>query len=402
MYYKRTLSKIINDASDTFPAVLINGPRQVGKTTIFEHTMEKNRTYVSLDDPHIRSIAKTDPALFFKTYTPPILIDEIQYVPELFPYIKMIIDKEKRNGLFWLTGSQMFHLMKNTTESLAGRVAVLNLQGLSQGEKLKHSVSVPFLPSFELKRNASILSLSEIYKLIWQGSYPRLLAEEKMNWKLFYGSYISTYVEKDVRAFVNITQEHNFLKFLKVAAARTGQLLNYSDIAKDVEISVNTAKNWISVLETFGLIYLLYPYSNNITSRAIKTPKLYFFDTGLACYLTGWDTAKVLENGAMNGAMLETYVVSEIIKSYWHNGEQARIYFYRDRDKKEIDLIIEKNNKLYPIEIKRTANPNVKDIKNFSILKSFKKEIGIGAVICLTDSPLAIAENTTAMPLTYL
>jgi predicted AAA+ superfamily ATPase len=285
VYYKRTLSKIIKNASATFPAVLINGPRQVGKTTLFEYLINDKRTYVSLDDPRVRVIAKNDPTLFFKTYVPPILIDEVQYAPELFPYIKMIIDKEKKNGLFWLTGSQMFYLMKNITESLAGRVAVLNLQGLSQREKNKDPYCLPFLPSFELnnKKNTLSLNLEEIYKIIWKGSYPRLLAETKMKWELFYDSYINTYIEKDVKAFVNIIQEHNFLRFLKIVAARTGQLLNYSSIASDIGTSVNTVKSWISILETSGLIFLLYPYSTNITSRVVKTPKLYFFDTGLVC-----------------------------------------------------------------------------------------------------------------------
>jgi predicted AAA+ superfamily ATPase len=402
MYYKRTLSKVVKNASNTFPAVLINGPRQVGKTTLFENSMTKQRTYVSLDDPRIRSIAKTDPSLFFKTYAPPILIDEVQYATELFPYIKMIIDKEKKNGLFWLTGSQMFHLMKNVTESLAGRIAVLNLQGLSQSEKNLSPAYLPFLPSFKLRKKTSVLSLEEVYKLVWQGSYPRLLIEHKMNWELFYASYISTYLEKDVKMLVNIEHEHKFFKFLKVIAARTGQLLNYSDIANDIGISVNTVKSWISILETSGLIFLLQPYSSNITVRTVKTPKLYFLDTGLACYLTGWDSVKVLENGAMNGAMLETYVISEILKSYWHNGKQPRIYFYRDKNQKEIDLIIEKNDTLYPIEIKRTANPTKNDIKNFSILKSFRKNIGLGAAICLIDNSIPITESAVAMPLTYL
>jgi predicted AAA+ superfamily ATPase len=382
----------------------MNGPRQVGKTTLFEHLINDKRTYVSLDDPRVRAIAKSDPALFFKTYVPPILIDEVQYAPELFPYIKMIIDKEKKNGLFWLTGSQMFYLMKNITESLAGRVALLNLQGLSQREKKKELICSPFLPSFKLnnKKNTPTFNLEEIYTIVWKGSYPRLISETKMKWELFYESYVNTYIEKDVRSLVNIIQEHNFLKFLKIVAARTGQLLNYNSMANDIGISVNTVKSWISILETSGLIFLLYPYSTNITSRLIKTPKLYFFDTGLACYLTGWDTVKVLQNGAMNGSMLETYVVSEIIKSYWHNGKKARLYFYRDKNQKEIDLIIEQNNILYPIEIKRTANPTIDDVKNFNTLKAFTKNVGTGVVICLVDSPLPITKNDLAIPLTYI
>ena len=401
MYYERTLFPIIENATDTFPAVLVTGPRQVGKTTIFEHNLD-GRNYVSLDLPSARELAQRDPALFFKTYTPPLMIDEVQYAPELFPYIKIIIDTEKKNGLFWLTGSQIFHLMKNVTESLAGRVAILNLQGFSQAEKLGKPDITPFLPSFEIRKDVPIFSLSDVYEMIWKGSYPRLIINKNASWKLFYDSYISTYLERDVRAILNITQEHSFLQFLRAAAARTGQLLNCSDMARDVDVSVNTIKAWLSVLETSGLIFFLYPYSNNLTSRVAKTPKLYFFDTGLACWLTGWDNANVLENGAMSGAMLETYVISEIIKSYWHNGERANIYFYRDKDKKEIDLIIERRGVLHPIEIKRTASPNLKDVKNFEILKRTGRKTGIGGLICLIDTPLPLKEDVMAIPVSYL
>jgi len=401
-YFKRTLSKIVKNASATFPAVLISGPRQVGKTTLFEHLADSKRTFVSFDNSSIRSKAKADPLLFFKTYQPPLLLDEVQYVPELFPYIKMIVDREKKNGLFWLTGSQMFHLMKNVGESLAGRVAILNLQGFSQNEKLNNPDGAPFIPSFKLNKKSKPLNLKNLYELIWKGSYPKLISDKKMNWELYYSSYLNTYVEKDIKILANVTQEHSFLKFIRTLAARTGQLLNYSDMSKDIGVSVNTIKGWVSILETSGLIFLLYPYSNNLTSRVIKTPKAYFFDTGLVCYLTGWDTAKVLENGAMNGAILENYVISEIIKSYWHNGKQPSIYFYRDKDKKEVDLIIERSGTLYPVEIKRSANPNSADVANFKLLNRFKKNIGTGALICLVDEPAALTENIAAIPVNYI
>jgi predicted AAA+ superfamily ATPase len=401
MYYKRTISKVIQNASETFPAVLIAGPRQVGKTTVFEHSLD-GRTSVSLDDMGIRNLARTDPALFFKMFTPPLLIDEVQYAPELFPHIKMIADREKRDGLFWLTGSQMFNLMKNMTESLAGRVAVLTLQGLSQAEKTGGADSEPFLPSSELKKDIPQMSLSDIYTLIHKGSYPKLIASEKTDWNIFYSSYVYSYVERDVRQIANVGQEAAFLKFLKVAAARTGQLLNCADMARDVEVSVNTTKSWLSVLETSGLIYLLRPYSSNMTSRAVKTPKLYFFDTGLACWLTGWETPEVLQNGAMNGAMLETYVVTEIIKSYWHNGKRANVWFYRDRDKREIDLLIERNGTLHPAEIKRTAAPKLKDVRSFDTLERTGAKIGPGALVCLADTPLPLSKNVTAMPVAYI
>ena len=402
MFYRRTASDIIRNASATFPAVLISGPRQAGKTTVFEHMKGSKRTFISFDNPALRAQAKADPALFFKTYQPPLLIDEAQYAPELFPYIKMIIDTEKKNGLFWLTGSHLFHLMKNVSESLAGRIAIVNLQGLSQREKNKTPKYEPFLPSFKLNRRIKSLGVKKLYEMIWKGSYPKLNADKKMKWGLFYESYMNTYIEKDIKLFANVSQENSFIKFMKVIAARTGQLLNYMDIAKDIGVSVNTVKAWVSILETSGLIFLLYPYSNNLSSRVIKTPKLYFYDTGLACYLAGWDNAKVLENGALSACILETFAISEIIKSYIHNGMRANVYFYRDKDKKEIDLVIERNGKLYPIEIKRSSNPSFSDVKHFGLLKQFNKPIGEGAVICLIDEPMALSDSIAAMPIGYI
>lgn len=401
MYFKRTLSESLEKATKTFPVVFITGPRQVGKTTILEHCSQDDRTYVSLDDPQIRFFAKNDPALFFQRYKTPILIDEIQYAPELFSYIKMIVDKEKKSGLFWLTGSQQFHLMKNISESLAGRVAILDLQGLSQSEKYNKPLHPPFLPANNLEKVAE-MDLKSVYEVILKGSYPALYAQKDIDRVLFYSSYLRTYLERDVRDLLKISDEQKFITFLKVAAARTGQLLNYADIARDVDVSQNTVKSWISILQTSGLIYLLHPYYTNITSRVIKTPKLYFLDTGLCCYLAGWNNSETLETSAMSGAIFETYVVSEIIKSYWHNGKQIQIYFYRDKEKKEIDVLIEENGILYPIEIKKSANPTIKDIKNFSILNSISKTRGLGAVICFSNNYLPLTSDVIVIPVSYL
>jgi predicted AAA+ superfamily ATPase len=402
MYYERHLSPHILKASKAFPVVLLTGPRQVGKTTLFEHCLDKGRTIVSLDNPAIRTSAQREPGLFFKTYEPPLLIDEVQYAPELFPHIKMIVDKKKTRGLFWLTGSHIFRLMKNVSESLAGRAAVMNLQGLSQGEKLSLSAGGPFAPSFGFQKSRPVLSMNEIYALIWRGSFPGLYADENMEWLRFYDSYFSTYIEKDIRVFGNIKDEHDFIQFLKVTAARTGQLLNYSTLANDLGISVNTVKSWVSLLETSGLVYLLYPYSNNLSARVIKTPKLYFFDTGLAAYLAGWSNPELLENGSMNGAILETYAVTEILKSYWHNGQRPNVYFYRDRDGRELDIVIERNGVLHPIEIKRTTNPDNKDIRHFDVLKKLGRKTGLGCVICLVDEPIPLRKDIVALPLSYL
>ncbi len=404
MHLKRTLLPFISKTSKSFPVVLITGPRQVGKTTIFEDIKEANRNSVSLDDPEIRRLAQEDPRLFLSTYKPPVLIDEIQYAPELFPYIKMIVDKEKKNGAYWITGSQVFSLMKNVTESLAGRVGILDLQGLSQSEKQQKPNCKPFLPSLKITSELNPYDLESLYKVIFRGSYPGFVTNKNADWQSFYRSYVRTYLERDVRQILNLTQENNFIKFLSVAAARTGQVLNYSDMARDCDVSVVTIKSWVYVLQTSGLIYLLYPYSNNITKRAIKTPKLYFYDTGLVCYLCRIFDYETAKDGILAGSLVETYVVSEIIKSYIHNGEMPNIYFYRDKTGKEIDLILEKNLTLYPIEIKRTATPSKVDIKNFSVLESIKgnNKIGMGAVISLRPNLLPINKDVVAIPVSYI
>lgn len=404
MYLERTLSPYIAKASNFFPVVLITGPRQVGKTTIFESAKSEQRTYITLDDPMLRTLAQNDPQLFLSTYKAPILIDEVQYAPQLFPYIKMIVDKEKKPGAFWLTGSQVFTLMKNVTESLAGRVGILELQGLSQSEKAKFPNRKPFLPTSDLTSEIPPFGLNSLYDTIFKGSYPAVVANKDAQWQSFYRSYVSTYIERDVKQILNITQEGNFIKFLSVAAARAGQLLNYSDMARDCDVSIATIKSWISVLNTSGIIYLLYPYSNNITKRAIKTPKLYFYDTGLVCYLCRIMDSVSARDGIMSGALMETYAISEIIKSYIHNGLSPNMFFYRDKDGKEIDLILEENMTLYPIEIKRTATPTANDMKNFDILESIKgnKQIGEGAIVCLHPQFVPMSRNVVAIPVSYI
>ena len=402
MFFERTLSKVLENVSKTFTVVLITGPRQVGKTTLFEKGKENDRTYISLDDPQLRALAKNDPNLFLQTHKTPLLIDEIQYAPELFPYIKMAVDRGKQKGMFWLTGSQQFHLMKNVSESLAGRVAILELQGLSQAEKRQMPHVEPFLPEIDTAKNFHPIDVTQVYEAIFRGSYPALFATPHMDKNIFYASYLKTYVERDIRALINISDEHSFLKFMRVVAARTGQMVNYSDMARDVDVSHTTIKAWLSILETSGLIYLLQPFYSNVTSRAIKTPKLYFLDTGLCCYLCGWDNATTLSNGAMSGAMLETYVVSEILKSYWHNGMQVSAYYYRDKDKKEVDLLIDRNGELHPIEVKRTASPKESDVKNFDMLNSLKVKIGTGAIVCLYHNPISLTKKVNVIPVGYI
>ncbi len=402
MYLKRTLENQILKASKAFPVVLISGPRQVGKTTILKNIETGNRTYVTLDNPMLKALAQDEPEIFLQRFKRPILIDEIQYAPQLFPYIKMEVDENKKPGDFWLTGSQQFHLMKNVSESLAGRVAILRLQGLSDFEVNKTPQVEPFIPEYDYLLNLSNImkpqKLPKIYEKIWHGSFPLLLTNKNTDRNTFYDSYIQTYLQRDVRDLTKVGDEKAFVKFLRATAARTGQLVNYTDLARDADISANTAKAWLSILETSGLIYLIEPYYNNRTKRLVKAPKLYFMDTGLCSYLTQWPTPESLEAGAMSGNILETYIMCELLKSYWHNGKQPPFYFYRDKDQKEIDLLIEQGGKIYPIEVKKTSNPDKKAVSNFKTLEKLNVTIGEGAVICLSSDFIPMNKDVNIVP----
>lgn len=406
MFTPRTLAKTIRQANGTFPILLVTGPRQVGKTTLLEHCATKSRAYVSLDDLSARQLAQEDPALFLQRYPPPVLIDEIQYAPALFPFIKIAVDGFKKCGQFWLTGSQPFHLMRNVSESLAGRVAILRLLGLSLAElKGKASPARPFLPTPETLRKHKAqrgLSLSEVYKTIWTGSYPGVALHPKTNREIFYSSYLQTYIERDVRDLARVGDERSFVKFVRAAAARTGQLLNMADLARDVDIDPKTAKSWLSILETSGLIYLLEPYHTNVTKRLIKSPKLYFLDAGLCCHLTRWTSPEALEAGAMSGALLETFLFSEILKSYWFNGKEGSFYYYRDKDGAEVDLLIEENGVFYPMEFKKTSHPGKEAIRNFGALENLNIPLGHGGVVCLADRWLPLTSKVDIIPISYL
>lgn len=403
MYLPRTLTTIIQKASKQFPVVMVTGARQVGKTTLLKDLATKNRNYVTLDDPTLLALARDEPKLFLERFKTPILIDEIQYAPQLLPYIKMDVDNNHKPGQYWLTGSQQFQLMQNVSESLAGRVGILNLLGLSQWEIHNQSkLDLPFLPGDpNLQKKISkmpALSLENIYQKIWMGSFPAIASTSKADKDLFFSAYVQTYLQRDVRDLAQVGDESAFLRFLRVTAARSGQLLNIADVARDTDVSPNTAKHWLSILQTSGIIYLLEPYHNNLTQRLVKAPKLYYIDTGLCSYLTQWSDSKTLEAGAMSGAILETYIVIEILKSYWHNGLQAPLYFYRDKDKKEIDILIVKDQKIHPVEIKKTGSPSKTAIKNFGVLNKFEG-ISKGAVICLVDTPIPINSNVDAIPI---
>ena len=403
MYTARTLEGFFRKAASQFPVMLLTGARQVGKTTFLRHLSQDERAYVSLDDPLILKLARDDPALFMQRFPPPVLIDEIQYAPGLLPYIKMEVDRDRKPGLFWLTGSQQFHLMKGVSESLAGRVGIMQLLGLSRRECAGRSQeSVPFIPTPEdIKQriqSGGSLSLKELYKIIWRGSFPAIALEEVTDRNLFYSSYMQTYLQRDIRDLARVGDEMAFLRFLRAAAARTGQLLNLAELARDADVAPNTAKNWISILQTSGIVYFLEPYHTNVTKRLVKTPKLYFLDTGLCAWLTEWSSPETLEAGAMSGAILETWIVTEMLKAWWHDGRNAPFYFYRDKDQKEVDLLIVLDGTIYPLEIKKTASPDKNDVRHFEVLKKLKLPVGPGGVICLATQMIPLTAAVSAIP----
>lgn len=407
MYLSRTLEPFARRAARQFPVLLVTGARQVGKTTFLRHLSEEARTYVTLDDPLILDLARRDPALFLQRFRPPLLIDEIQYAPELLPYIKMEVDREQRAGAFWLTGSQQFHLMRGVSESLAGRVAVINLLGFSRREMIGQSQAAsPFLPTpaqVEARsQSGGRLRLRDLYRLVWRGSFPAIALNRKMDRDLFFSSYLQTYLQRDVRDLARVGDEMAFLRFLRIAAARTGQLLNLSEFARDADIAVNTAKTWLSILQASGIIYLLEPYHTNLSKRLIKRPKLYFLDTGLCAYLTEWSSPETLEAGAMSGAILEAWILAELLKSYWHNGRRAPFFYYRDKDQKEIDLLIVQDQLIYPLEFKKTASPSPADLRPFSALAKLNIPLGPGGLICLTEQSLPLSQSVLSIPVTAL
>lgn len=396
---ERTALSAIRELSGQFPAVMVCGARQVGKTTLLKMAADKKRKFVTLDDPDIRALARRDPALFLQSYPPPVIIDEIQYAPQILPLVKMAIDREPDVcGRFWFSGSQQFHLMRDVGESLAGRIGVIDLGGVTQGEELGRSGDNVFTVPSDLDTTATCQSAGEIYKRIHRGSFPALVSERTRNVEAFFRSYVRTYLERDVHDLTRITDEERFLVFLKAAAARTGQLLNISELARDVGIGATTARDWLGILGSSGLVYLLKPYSRNVTSRIVKTPKLYFADTGLCCYLTGWTSPETLANGAMGGAMLETFVVGELVRRSANTGREARLWFYRDKAGAEIDILIEHDGILDPVEVKKTASPRLADIRAFGKARSLGLPVGKGAVICLCEQARPLTQDVVVIP----
>jgi len=401
MYYFRHIEKKILEAKEMFKVLLITGPRQVGKTTTLKHLFKETYRYVTLDDITELAIAKEDPKLFFMNHPLPLIIDEVQLAPGLFTEIKRIVDNSDIYGQIILTGSQTFHLMEHVTETLAGRIWILEFQGLSKREINKDLYDLPFIPNNHFLDTARHPSSDDVWAVIHRGSMPELYNKPDIDWQLYYASYIRTYIERDVRSLLNVKNLDVFSKFITSVAARTGSLLNYANVSKEIGVDIKTVQSWVKVLEASGIILLLKPFTNNALKRTIETPMLYFLDTGLVSYLLKWTTKETLQNGAMSGPILETYVVSEIVKTFKNKGiNDVPIYFYRDKDMKEIDLIVVDQDKLYPIEVKKTMSPTKSMTKNFAVLK---KALGFSVeneiILCLVDKKTYIDYSTIAYPI---
>ena len=402
-YIKRDIEDKIISLSKEYSCILITGPRQVGKTTVLRQLMDDNREYVTLDDMDERSLAKRDPAMFLQIHSTPIMIDEVQYAPELFSYIKMEIDKGAEPGTYWLTGSQAFKLMELAQESLAGRVAILHMSSLSQHEIYGSGDCAPF--TLELgalkareKTNAPA-DIAEIYDRIWKGSMPGLASGKFSDRDVFYSSYLQTYIDRDVKEQVQLADPLLFRDFVRAAACRAGQMLNVHDIAQDVGVSDDTAKRWLQVLEKSDVIFFLRPYSNNLLKRTVKTPKMYFFDTGLVAYLTRYSSPEILANGAINGAILENFVVSELLKSYHNNAKECLLWYYRDSNSNEIDIVIESDGMLHTLEIKRSDNPGSELLSAFTLLDKASVPRGNGAILCMRPKLSAINSENYIVPI---
>lgn len=402
-YIKRDIEKKILALSKEYSCILITGPRQVGKTTVLKQLMDDNREYVTLDDMEERGLAKRDPAMFLQMHSTPIMIDEVQYAPELFSYIKIQIDNGATPGTYWLTGSQAFKLMELAQESLAGRVAILHMSSLSQHEIWGEGECNPFtldlveLKAREIKNTPA--DITQIYERIWKGSMPGLVSGKFTDRDVFYSSYLQTYIDRDVKEQVQLADPLLFRDFVRAAACRAGQMLNVHDIALDVGVSDDTAKRWIQVLEKSDVIFFLRPYSNNLLKRTVKTPKMYFFDTGLVAYLTRYSSPEILANGAINCAILENYVVSELLKSYHNNAKECLLWYYRDSNSNEIDLIIESDGRLHPLEIKRSVNPSNELIGAFNHLNKASVPRGNGAILCMRPKLSAINSENYIVPI---
>ena len=403
-YIHRTLEQKIMDISRDYSCLLLIGPRQVGKTTMLEHLMEgSGRQKVTLDDVENRRLAQSDPALFLEMHPAPVLIDEVQYAPQLFSYIKINVDNGAAPGSYWLTGSQAFQLMELAQESLAGRTAIVHMSALSQSELYGDGTTEPLSLKLEKlnrrKEHLSSCNSMEMFERIWNGGMPGHRSGRFTDRDVFYSSYIQTYINRDVSDMIPGVNKLLFADFIRAAACRVGQMLNTHDIAQDVGVSDDTAKRWLQVLEKSEVIFYLRPYSNNLLKRTVKTPKMYFFDTGLAAYLTKYSSPEILMNGAINGAILENYTVAEIRKTWLNSAKECLLHYYRDKDTNEIDMVIEADGELHPLEIKKSTNPGTELASAFKVLDKGSVPRGAGAILCLREEISAIDRNTFILPI---
>ena len=403
-YIRRTLEQKILEISADYSCLLLIGPRQVGKTTMLEHLMEgTGRQKVTLDDAENRRLAKTDPALFLELHPAPVLIDEVQYAPELFSYIKIKVDNGAEAGSYWLTGSQEFDLTEIAQESLAGRTAIIHMSALSQsemyGDGTTEPLSVDLISLNRRKEHLGRCTATETFERIWNGGMPGHRSGKYRDRDVFYSSYIQTYINRDVTDMIPGVDKLLFADFIRATACRAGQMLNVHDIAQDIGVSDDTARRWLQVLEKSQVIFYLRPYSNNLLKRTIKTPKMYFFDTGLVAYLTKYSSPEILMNGAMNGAILENYTVNEIRKTWLNSAKECLLYYYRDKDTNEIDTVIEADGELHPLEIKKSTNPGTELVSAFTVLDKGSVPRGTGAILCLREDLSAIDRSTFILPI---
>ena len=395
--YKREIENKIRKINETFRVLVVTGPRQVGKSTLLEYLKPTNMTKVTLDDETLRKMAKDDPRQFIETYSTPLFIDEAQYAPELFSYIKMKVDKDKARGQYWLSGSQAFELMQGVTESLAGRAGILKMNSFTYNEIVQNENPKLFDP--ENLEQRDFIDVNKTFELIFKGGMPELYDIPNMDRMDFYNSYVNTYIERDVKKIKDIGSVESFRKFMRAVAIRTGTTLNYNNIANEVGTSDKTIRAWMSVLVNTGLVYMLEAYSSSEIKRLTHMPKIIFMDSGLACYLANWENARELQLSDDSGKFLESYIVSEIIKGYENKGIKIDITHLRNKETDEIDLIIRKNNTLYPLEIKKTSMPKKEMMKNFRFLEKTKEKIGTGGIICTYDTLMKIDQKNYIIPI---
>lgn len=412
----RSITDYLTTAIRTFPAVLLTGPRQVGKSSLLQKVGSEYE-YITFDNPVYLQAAKEDPELFFLNHSDQLILDEIQYVPELFPYLKMRIDQMRFDALesnqperclYLLSGSQAYLLMQNISESLAGRLAILPLQGISYREQNHVQCTLPFIPdeSYLSVRKEENTRISDLWQIIHRGDMPRLVASTD-DWELYYSSYVTTYIERDVNQLTKVSDRGDFVRFMAAVAARSGELLNLDSIARDVGVSPTTIKRWLQILETSGIVLMLHPYHSNRLKRMIKTSKVYFLDTGLMSWLTRWLTPETIQLGAKAGQFFETWVVGEIVKSFLNAGKSTRdLYFYRDADQREIDLIIDWGRTIYPVEIKMSARPDKKMAHAFHLLEPLTSsgdiQLGDGAIINQYPELMYLDKGIRSIPVGYL